>query len=68
MDRAVFTTGVAMATADGAEGRDVVAFEVATNPGAPSGPLAKIASGGRIEPVLTGAQGLSVGSRWRGER
>ena len=52
MDRAVFTTGVAMATADGAEGRDVVAFEVATNPGAPSGPLAKIASGGELSRFL----------------
>jgi DNA repair protein RecN (Recombination protein N) len=30
----------------------VVAFEVATNPGAPSGPLAKIASGGELSRFL----------------
>jgi DNA repair protein RecN (Recombination protein N) len=31
-----------------AEGRDRVAFEISTNPGAPFGPLAKIASGGEL--------------------
>ncbi|MGN6620315.1 MAG: DNA repair protein RecN, partial [Sphingomonas sp.] len=31
-----------------AAGRDRVAFEIATNPGAPFGPLAKIASGGEL--------------------
>jgi DNA repair protein RecN (Recombination protein N) len=32
----------------GASGMDRVAFEVSTNPGAPPGPLAKIASGGEL--------------------
>ncbi len=46
MERAVFTTQIATG-ADGPEGRDEVTFTVATNPpGAPSGPLNKIASGG----------------------
>ncbi|MDG2403603.1 MAG: DNA repair protein RecN [Paracoccaceae bacterium] len=52
MDRAVFTTQVTPATSDGPKGRDVVAFEVATNPGAPSGTLAKIASGGELSRFL----------------
>ena len=45
MDRAVFETVIEPETA-GPEGRDTVAFCVATNPGAPSGQLNKIASGG----------------------
>ncbi len=32
----------------GAHGQDRVAFEVATNPGVPPGPLARIASGGEL--------------------
>jgi DNA repair protein RecN (Recombination protein N) len=32
----------------GAHGREKVQFEVATNPGAPAGPLARIASGGEL--------------------
>jgi DNA repair protein RecN (Recombination protein N) len=32
----------------GADGLDAVAFEVATNPGSPPGPLGKIASGGEL--------------------
>ena len=52
MDRAVFNTQITPAASDGPEGRDVVAFEVATNPGAPSGPLAKIASGGELSRFL----------------
>lgn len=51
MDRAVFTTGI---TPDepGPEGCDAVAFSVATNPGAPAGPLGKIASGGELSRFL----------------
>ncbi len=51
MERAVFTTDV---TDIGAcsEGRDMVAFTVATNPGAPSGPIEKIASGGELSRFL----------------
>jgi DNA repair protein RecN (Recombination protein N) len=51
MERAVFTTQVAPGDA-GPEGRDAVEFVVATNPGAPAGPLAKIASGGELSRFL----------------
>ncbi|MEL7090749.1 MAG: DNA repair protein RecN [Pseudomonadota bacterium] len=51
MERAVFTTQVGD-EAPGPEGRDAVAFTVATNPGAPAGPLAKIASGGELSRFL----------------
>lgn len=51
MERAVFTTKVAPGDA-GPEGRDAVEFVVATNPGAPAGPLAKIASGGELSRFL----------------
>ena len=51
MERAVFTTDVTDVGA-GAEGRDLVAFTVATNPGAPSGPIEKIASGGELSRFL----------------
>lgn len=51
MERAVFTTKVAPGDA-GSEGRDTVEFVVATNPGAPAGPLAKIASGGELSRFL----------------
>ena len=51
MERAVFQTEIT--TADpGPEGIDAVAFTVATNPGAPSGPLNKIASGGELSRFL----------------
>ena len=51
MERAVFRTEVAEAE-PGPEGRDSVQFTVATNPGAPSGPLARIASGGELSRFL----------------
>jgi len=51
MERAVFTTQVSTGEA-GPEGMDAVSFVVATNPGAPSGPLAKIASGGELSRFL----------------
>ncbi len=51
MERAVFTTMVTPAAA-GPDGQDDVSFTVATNPGAPSGPLAKIASGGELSRFL----------------
>ncbi|MGB2408602.1 MAG: DNA repair protein RecN, partial [Paracoccaceae bacterium] len=47
LERAVFETQVSPG-AEGPAGADQVAFCVATNPGAPSGPLAKIASGGEL--------------------
>ncbi len=50
LDKARFATVVtALAEADWtAHGRERVHFEVATNPGAPAGPLAKVASGGEL--------------------
>ncbi|MCJ8332882.1 MAG: DNA repair protein RecN [Epibacterium sp.] len=51
MERAVFETLVTDGEA-GPDGTDVVAFTVATNPGAPAGPLNKIASGGELSRFL----------------
>ncbi len=51
MERAVFVTQITSAD-PGPEGADAVAFTVATNPGAPSGPLNKIASGGELSRFL----------------
>ncbi|MGC1506659.1 MAG: DNA repair protein RecN [Sulfitobacter sp.] len=51
MERAVFETLITP-EADGPEGRDAVSFTVATNPGAPAGPLGKIASGGELSRFL----------------
>lgn len=51
MERAVFATEVSPAQ-PGSEGQDTVAFTVATNLGAPSGPLNKIASGGELSRFL----------------
>ncbi|MEM1375043.1 MAG: DNA repair protein RecN [Pseudomonadota bacterium] len=51
MERAVFETQVSTADA-GPDGVDHVAFTVATNPGAPAGPLNKIASGGELSRFL----------------
>ncbi|PHR60431.1 MAG: DNA repair protein RecN [Robiginitomaculum sp.] len=47
MQNAQFTTQISM-TPESANGRDAVIFEVSTNPGTPSGPLNKIASGGEL--------------------
>ncbi len=51
MERAVFTTDITPAE-PGPDGVDAVTFTVATNPGAPSGPLNKIASGGELSRFL----------------
>jgi DNA repair protein RecN (Recombination protein N) len=51
MERAVFETLLSEAE-PGPEGKDAVAFTVATNPGAPAGPLDKIASGGELSRFL----------------
>ncbi|MEJ6398443.1 DNA repair protein RecN [Yoonia sp. 208BN28-4] len=51
MERAVFATVFEEAEA-GPDGIDAVAFTVATNPGAPAGPLNKIASGGELSRFL----------------
>jgi DNA repair protein RecN (Recombination protein N) len=51
MERAVFATEVT-AGEPGPEGVDAVTFTVATNPGAPAGPLNRIASGGELSRFL----------------
>jgi len=51
MERAVFETRLAE-NPPGPEGIDAVAFTVATNPGAPAGPLDRIASGGELSRFL----------------
>ncbi|GGL67068.1 DNA repair protein RecN [Wenxinia marina] len=67
LERAVFSVEVAGGE-PGPEGRDDVAFVVATNPGAPAGPLNRIASGGELSRFLLAlkvcltrdAQGLTL--------
>ncbi|MBU3030450.1 DNA repair protein RecN [Paracoccus marinaquae] len=51
MERAVFETRLLPAES-GPEGGDAVSFTVATNPGAPAGPLDRIASGGELSRFL----------------
>lgn len=51
MERAVFATEITAAV-PGPEGTDQVVFTVATNPGAPAGPINKIASGGELSRFL----------------
>ncbi|TVQ53513.1 MAG: DNA repair protein RecN [Rhodobacteraceae bacterium] len=51
MERAVFRTEIA-ADAPGPDGADRVAFTVAPNPGAPAGPIGRIASGGELSRFL----------------
>ncbi|MFZ5962740.1 DNA repair protein RecN [Thalassococcus sp. BH17M4-6] len=65
MERAVFVTEMAPGP-DGPEGRDAVAFTVATNPGAPSGPLGKIASGGELSRFMLALKVCLWGDRDRG--
>ncbi|MBJ3762247.1 DNA repair protein RecN [Maribius pontilimi] len=51
MERAIFETKITPQEG-GPTGADSVEFTVATNPGAPSGPLGKIASGGELSRFL----------------
>jgi DNA repair protein RecN (Recombination protein N) len=51
LDRAAFATEIDEGE-PGPEGRDRVRFVVATNPGAPPGPLDRIASGGELSRFL----------------
>jgi len=51
MERAVFATEITPGE-PGPEGVDAVTFTVATNPGAPAGPLNRIASGGELSRFL----------------
>lgn len=51
MERAEFRT-ILDAADPGPDGQDIATFTVATNPGAPAGPLNKIASGGELSRFL----------------
>jgi DNA repair protein RecN (Recombination protein N) len=51
MERATFTVTITPAD-PGPDGADLVTFEAATNPGAPAGPLNRIASGGELSRFL----------------
>ncbi|WP_424927205.1 DNA repair protein RecN [Amaricoccus tamworthensis] len=51
LDRAVFTTEIKPAD-PGPTGTDQVRFTAATNPGSPSGPIDKVASGGELSRFL----------------
>ncbi len=51
MDAAIFTTKVTKAD-QGPDGADTASFTVSTNPGAPAGPIDKIASGGELSRFL----------------
>ncbi|MFV0475691.1 MAG: DNA repair protein RecN [Pikeienuella sp.] len=51
MERAVFSTLIEAAE-PGPEGADQVSFLIAANPGAPPGPLGKVASGGELSRLL----------------
>ncbi|TMV12771.1 DNA repair protein RecN [Arenibacterium halophilum] len=62
MERAVFATAITPAD-PGPDGRDSVAFTVATNPGAPAGPLNKIASGGELSRFLLALKVCLTGER-----
>lgn len=51
MEAAVFKTDIQKSEA-GPDGADIVSFTVSTNPGAPAGPIDKIASGGELSRFL----------------
>jgi DNA repair protein RecN (Recombination protein N) len=51
MERATFAVTITPAD-PGPDGTDTVTFEAATNPGAPAGPLNRIASGGELSRFL----------------
>jgi DNA repair protein RecN (Recombination protein N) len=51
LERAVFQTAITEGE-PGPDGCDTVSFEIATNPGAPAGPLSRIASGGELSRFL----------------
>ena len=65
MERAIFKTEI-IEVEGGPNGSDTVAFTVATNPGAPTGPLEKNASGGELSRFLLALKVcLSQGSSQR---
>lgn len=62
MERAVFETTITAAD-PGPDGRENVAFQVATNPGAPAGALNKIASGGELSRFMLALKVCLTGER-----
>ena len=69
LDAARFRTTVELLTEAqwGPAGRDRVEFEIATNPGAPFAPLAKIASGGELSRFILALKGGARGGGRRGD-
>jgi DNA repair protein RecN (Recombination protein N) len=67
LEKAAFHTAIAARpeAAWGAAGVDQVAFEVATNPGMPPGPLAKIASGGELARFMLALKVVLAGTQAR---
>jgi DNA repair protein RecN (Recombination protein N) len=65
MERARFATEVTDLDRPGPDGADQVAFTIATNPGAPAGPLAAIASGGELSRFLLALK-VSLAGRMAG--
>lgn len=63
LDRAHFKTQITLLPEDqwGANGQDKVEFLVATNPGAPPAPLAKIASGGELSRFMLALKVILAG-------
>jgi len=61
MERANFVTALTQGSW-GPEGWDVVSFTVATNPGAPAGPINKIASGGELARFMLALKVVLAGS------
>ena len=61
MERAIFSTDLTVGE-PGPDGTDTVTFTVATNPGAPSGALNKIASGGELSRFLLALKVCLTGS------
>ncbi len=65
MERARFHTDISALDRPGPDGVDQVAFTIATNPGAPPGPLATIASGGELSRFLLALK-VSLAGRMAG--
>ena len=63
MDKARFETTLQLLDADdrGREGAERVLFQVATNPGAPAGPLNRIASGGELSRFMLALKVVAAG-------
>jgi DNA repair protein RecN (Recombination protein N) len=63
LDSARFRVALAPLAEPGASGREAVMFEVSTNPGAPFGPLQRIASGGELSRFALALKVALAGTR-----